>query len=248
MTITRADIMAYVDGEADAAKSSRIDAAALADPGLARTIADERALRETLKAHFAPVSEEPVQAHWIEQIRAANGQSADVVDLAPARERKALGAASRGAAPWWRNPWAGAAIAASLVLGLFAGTQWRASAPIEVHGGVLVASGDLARSLDSRLASAGDAAPFRLLGTFRGSGGTVCRAFSGREASGIACHDGDGWQLRHVLPGTTPSPSATAYRQAGSHDAEVMALAQGMAASELFDAKQERDAMAQGWR
>lgn len=241
MTITRADIMAYVDGEADTGQSSRIAAAALADPDLARTIAAERALRETLKAHYAPVTEEPLPAQWIEKIRAASGQSADVVDLASARERKA-----RDPAPWWRNPWAGAAIAASLVLGLFAGSQWRASAPIEVHGGALVASGDLARSLDTRLASAGDAAPFRLLGTFRGSGGKVCRAFSGSEASGIACHEKGGWQLRHVLPGTTPS--ATQYRQAGSHDAELMALAQAMAASELFDMTQERDAMARGWR
>ena len=246
MTITRADIMAYVDGETDAGQSRRIAAAALADPGLARTIAAERALRETLKAHFAPVTEEPVPAQWIEQIRAASSQGADVVDLASARERKARGAASQGAAPWWRNPWAGVAIAASLVLGLFAGTQWRASAPIEAHGGALVASGDLARSLDSRLASAGDAAPFRMVGTFRGSGGKVCRAFSGRDASGIACREGSGWQLRHVLPGTTPSE--TEYRQAGSHDAELIALAQGMATSEVFDARQERDAMAQGWR
>jgi anti-sigma factor RsiW len=246
MTITRADITAFVDGEADAGQSSRIAAAALADPGLARTIAAERALRETLKAHFAPMTEEPVPSRWIEQIRAANRESAEVVDLASARERKARAADGQGAARWWRNPWAGAAIAASLVVGLFAGTQWRASSPIEVRGGALVASGDLVGPLDSRLASAGDAAAFRILGTFRGSGGEVCRAFSGRQASGIACHERGGWQLRHVLPGTTPS--ATEYRQAGSHDAELMALAQGMAASELFDLKQERDAMARGWR
>ena len=245
MTITRADITAYVDGETDTAQSSRIVVAALVDPELAEAIAAERALRETLKAHFAPVFDEPAPMQWIEQIRAASGQSAEVVDLASARARKARAAASKGAARWWRNPWAGTAIAASLVLGLFGGSQWHTSEPIEVHGGAQMASGDLAHALNTRLASAGAASPFRMIGTFRGSAGKVCRAFSGREASGVACREGGGWQLRHVLPGTTPS--ATEYRQAGSRDAELMELAQGMATSELFDAKQERDAMARGW-
>lgn len=245
MTISRADIMAYVDGETDTVQGSRIVGAALADPELAEAIAAERALRETLKAHFEQVIDEPVPMQWIEQIRAASGQSAEVVDLASARERKAPAAAIHDAARWWRNPWAGTAVAASLVLGLFGGSQWHTSEPIEVHGGALVASGELARALNTRLASVGAAAPFRMIGTFRGSAGNVCRAFSGREASGVACREAGGWQLRHVLPGTTPS--ATEYRQAGLHDAELMELTQAMATSELFDAKQERDAMARGW-
>lgn len=245
MTITRAEITAYVDGESDAGQTGRIADAALADPELAQRIATERALREMLKAHFAPVTAEPLPSEWIEQIRAVSGQTADVVDLASARERK-LGVSGKGTASWWRGRWAGAAIAASLVLGLFGASQWRASGPIEAHGGAQVASGELAHALDTRLASTRDSGPYRLLGTFRAKDGKVCRAFSGRPASGVACHNGDGWQLRQVLPGSTPSSSE--YRQAGSQDADLMALAQAMAVGEPFDMTQERDSMRRGWR
>jgi len=110
----------------------------------------------------------------------------------------------------------------------------------------LVASGELAQALNTQLASARDAsAPIRILGTFKRQGGDTCRVFVGATASGIACHDSDGWQMQQVVPGTTATQ--TAYRQAGSEQAGLMAQAQAMMAGDPFDPAQERAACDHLW-
>jgi hypothetical protein len=242
MTITQEEIMAYVDGELDEAARGRVTLAALADLDLADRIAAERALRERLKAHFAPVVDEPVPAAWVESIRAAT-PPAPVISLAAERARRAP-------APRWKAPaWVGAAMAACLAIGVFVGAQWHGGwqGPIVAEKGALVASGDLGRALDTQLASADGKAPIRMLGTFHREGGDLCRVFAGAQASGIACHDGGQWQLQHVLPGSAPAEQG-AYRQAGSQDGDLMALAQSMAQGDPLDASQEKAAKAKGWR
>ena len=62
----------------------------------------------------------------------------------------------------------------------------------------------------------------------------------------IACRDGGQWRLEHVLPGA--GASSAAYRQAGSQEAELMALAQNMAGGEPFDAAQEKASKEKGWK
>lgn len=243
MTITPEQIMAYVDGELDEETRGRITLAARADLDLAQRIAAERALRDRLKAHFAPIAEAEVPVDWVDRIRAETAP-AQVIDMAAARDRKAASGPR-----WWSNRWAGAAMAASLVLGIFVGSQWQGagqSGPITAHDGALLASGELASALDMQLASAQEDAPIRMLGTFQRDGGDICRVFAGRQVSGVACHEAGGWQLQHVLPGS--ARTGTAYRQAGSHEAELMAIAQAMAAGEPLDAAQEREAKAKGWR
>lgn len=239
MTHSEETIMAYVDGELDPAAHDAIATAALTDGDLADRIAAQRALRERLRTHFAPVTAEPVPEAWIDTIRAGT-TPATVIDLAQAR------AARAAPRPVWTRAWVGGALAASLVMGLFIGTRIAPSGPIVAQGGALLASGDLAHTLDTRLASTQGESPIRILASFRRDDGTLCRAFSGAAASGIACHDGAAWRLQHVLPGTTPG--AGAYRQAASPDGALMALAQTMAAGDPLDAAQERAAMAEGWR
>ena len=249
MTITPEEIIAYVDGELEEGARNRITLAALVDIDLAERIAAERALRRQLQAHYAPLAEAPVPAAWAESIRRATaGPGGEVVDLAAARVRKAA-ESGRAAPRWWHSPWAGAAMAASLVLGVFVGIAWQGAGgggPIVARDGALVASGDLASALDTQLASAQDGAPVRILGSFRRADNDVCRVFSGAMASGIACHAANGWQLQHVLPGSTEPGQA--YRQAGSQDAALMSLAQDMAKGDPLDAGQEREARAKGWR
>jgi hypothetical protein len=144
-------------------------------------------------------------------------------------------------------------MAACLAIGVFVGAQWREgddSGPFVSRNGALVASGDLRKALDTQLASARDGAqdgaPVRMLGTFHRQGGELCRAFAGAQASGIACREGSLWQMQHVLPGSRQA--ASAYRQAGSSDAELMGIAQGMSVGDPLDAAQERAAQAKGWR
>lgn len=247
MTTTPEEIMAYVDGELNEPARSRITLAALADMDLAERIAAERQLRERLIVHYAPVSHAPVPPQWAETIHAAMAeQPAPVIDLAAARARKAtLSAKPR----WWQSPAVGAAMAASLVLGVFVGTQWHSKAdsgPITARNGALVASGDLAIALDTQLASAPGNSPIRMLATFRRQGGGVCRAFAGPQASGIACNDAGSWQLQHVLPGKMAS--SVAYQQAGAQNGELMAIAQNMAVGEPLDAGNERKVKNNRWR
>ncbi|EGD59680.1 anti-sigma factor [Novosphingobium nitrogenifigens DSM 19370] len=241
MTVTPEEIMAYVDDELDTPARERVTLAALADPALAERIAAERAVRDSLRAHFAKVDDEPLPAEWVAMIRSSDAPTA------PTAQVHSLDEARARRTPAWRQPvWFGAAIAASLVLGLFAGTRITSPGPIVTRGGALVAGGELAGALDHQLASANAGAPVQILGSFRRGDGSLCRVFSGRAASGIACRAQDAWQLQHVLPGT--QETGTAYRQAGSAQAELMELAQQMATGDPLDAAQEQAAMNEGWR
>src|SRR3546814_6397555 len=66
----------------------------------------------------------------------------------------------------------GLAIAASLVLGLMLGTQIHSGGAIAERNGALMASGALARGLDTRLASAdADSGGLRILASFQRAGG-----------------------------------------------------------------------------
>jgi len=247
MSVSREEIMAYVDGELDETARAKVTLAALSDLDLADAIARERALRERLQGHFASVAAEPVPPAWEAMIRAPS-EPAPVIDLAQVRRQKAAQAkAAQPKVALSRQKWFGGAMAAALVLGLFVGGQMmRREGPITEKNGALLASGDLAKALDTQLASAQDGASTRMIATFRNGDGSLCRAFSGASASGIACHGEDGWRMQHVLPGTAAQSSA--YRQAGSADAELMTLAQNMAAGAPLDAAQEKAAKAKGWR
>ena len=136
-----------------------------------------------------------------------------------------------------------AAIAASLVLGVAAGTQWR-SGPLTVSHGRLVADGSLDRALDTQLAGAGGAT--RILASFRAGSGSYCRVFTGAAVDGIACRDGGRWAIQRTQ---APLHGGSAeYRQAASGDAALMAAAQDMMADAPLDAAAERRARAQDWR
>jgi anti-sigma factor RsiW len=242
MIVTPEDIAAYIDDEVDDAARTRITLAALGDPALADRIAAERALRDRLRAHFAPVQDEAVPADWIATIRAATTpqvieSAPQVIDLAAARARRQV-------PRWGWNAGAGVAIAASLLIGVMIGG--RGHVPFVAGQGTLLASGDLARVLDHQLASAQADAPTRILGTFRRQDGGLCRVFSGATASGIACHAADGWQMQRVLPGAAAQDGT--YRQAGSEQADLMAEAQDMAAGDPLNAAQESAAQKAGWR
>jgi len=122
MTISDEMLMAYADGELDAASRARVEAAMQEDPEIGKRVARHRALRETMQGAFSDVLNEPVPERLIQ---AARGQTAApksaVVDLSADREaaRRKNSAALR---------WQSAAIAASLLLGLGLGfLAWHGS-------------------------------------------------------------------------------------------------------------------------
>ncbi|EJL28933.1 anti-sigma factor [Novosphingobium sp. AP12] len=271
MSITDAELMAFVDGELSGADAERVSAAVSADPGLTARIEDERRLRTMLGDHLAPIAAEPVPENLTLMIAAAAAeeteqdmtdapagdpireQPARVLNFATARAQRQAdaraaktvrAALSGNARRYWGTS---AAIAASLVLGLVLGSQFADRGGVIERDGALVASGALAKGLDTQLASAGtDAMPLRMLASFRRSGGDFCRVFDGGRTSGIACKHEGRWTVERTVAGA--SVIAGEYRQAGSAQGELMAAAQGMAEGEPLDAAQEQAAQTKGWR
>lgn len=247
MTITPEQLAAFADGELSEAEAREIASAVAQDAELARKVAQHRALREQLSAHFAPIMDAPIPDRLAAALKAPGGQ---VIDLAAKRLERASkpspDMSDRQQKSWRRWAWIAApALAASLVVAvLLPRLDDRGAQPAN---GPAYASGPLEQALGNQLsASTSDQTHTRILLSFKDSTGAYCRAFSGSAQAGIACRDERGWQLRKVL-GATAGPSND-YRQAGSADAALLAMAQDMAPDGALDAAQEQDAMARGWQ
>lgn len=225
-------LMAFVDGELDEIASARIERQAAEDPELRGRIEAQRRLRSRIAAHYAPVAEEPVP----DRFRALLEN--EVVDLASARPKRRVAG--------WQNL---GAIAASLVVGLFAG-QWLqlgGSGPVAVGEGGLVAQGDLAQVLDTQLASAPTAEAQARVGiSFVSTEGQMCRTFESSALTGLACRDDGRWRLVVTAPGNAAGQGE--YRQAGSGSLIVMQTAQDMMSGDPLDAAAERRLRDSGWR
>ncbi|WP_421847858.1 anti-sigma factor family protein [Novosphingobium sp.] len=241
MTITPEQLAAFADGELPEAEAQEIAKAVAQDADLARKVAQHRALRAQLSAHFAPIMDAPIPDRLTAALKAPQAQ---VIDLAAARlaraSKQSPSLPDQRQASWRRWAWIAApALAASLALVVLL--------PKHQDTGPAYATGPLAEALGNQLsASTPGATQTRILLSFKDGTGTYCRAFSGAAQAGIACHDERGWQLRKVL-GAAAGPSND-YRQAGSADAALMAMAQDMAPDGALDAAQEQEAKARGWQ
>nr|WP_087574160.1 anti-sigma factor [Sphingomonas sp. CDS-1] len=228
--IDEAMLIAWVDGELDEVTRRRVDRAVAEDPALAERLEMHRRLRERLSGHYAPVEAEPVPAG----LRALLEGNAKVVPLV------------RPAAPRWRHWGTGGAIAASLLLGLGIGhLSGGPEGPVAVEKGAMVARGELASALETQLASAQEDAPIHIGLSFRRKGGGWCRSFEGQAVSGVACREGEGWQVQQLVPG---AGQQAAYRQASSGDARIMATVDALIDGAPLDAAQEKAAKDKKWR
>lgn len=233
MTITDEMLGAYADGAVEAQELAAIEQALAQNPALRERLDAHRRLHAALSAHFGPVAGEPVPEH----LRAMLQPQAPVVDLAVAREKKGEGRSL------FRWPQYGA-MAASLAVGLVAGQfAFSSEGPVGMEDGAMVARADLARDLDTQLASAPNGGDTRIGLTFADGEGRICRTFDRSDLSGIACHVGGDWRMAMTA---TPSGAAGEYRQASAP--AVLAQAQEMMAGEPFDAATERTVRDRGWR
>jgi hypothetical protein len=217
-------LIAYVDGELDAATRARFEAEIAKDVELARAVERHRALATRVSAAYAPVIGERVPPQLLAVAAAAN-------------DRKSP---RSGLAPW-------AAVAASLLVGVLAGRAvWPAGGPVAATGQGLEARGALAQALTTRLAA--DAGPVKVGLTLKTADGGYCRTFQSApdRLAGLACRDGERWRLR-TLTAWAP-PAATAYRQAGSDTPPEVLAAVDALAGEPLDAPAERTARDRGWR
>lgn len=228
---------AWLDGELSAAEAAEVEAKVAADPKLARLAEQHRALGSQLRSAFDRVATAPVPEHLQ---AAARSSGADVVDLAAARQARHA-RTIRPSLPQW------AAMAGTLVVGVLAGTMipQRDSAPVEVQGGKIYAAAALDRALDTQLASAAAGGDLRIGLTFRDQAGAICRSFTQPRSSGLACRDGERWQVRGLF--AAPEGQAGNYRMAAGMDPNLAALIESTMAGEALDAAQEKAAQ-KDWR
>lgn len=247
MTYDDEIVMAYVDGELDAARRAELEAAIAGDPALARRIEQQRALRARLDVAFARVIEEPVPERLAAAARngaqAANPGSGKVLKF-PARTARAP------SAPWRTREWT--AMAASLLVGVL--LSWRffgssgSSAMVAGPDG-LRARGELAAALDRQLASEQTGDESVLIGlTFRARDGNYCRSFVMRSTrtAGLACRAGGEWQIPASESVTT---SGGGMQQAGSAlPPSILRIIESRMDGAALDAEGEKAAQTQAWQ
>ena len=146
-----------------------------------------------------------------------------------------------------RDVVAAAVIAATLAVGIFAGTliPRQGTSAVEMQGSGLYAGASLNRALDTELASA-PAGDVRIGMTFRDQDGQICRTFTGQAASGLACRQDGRWKLRGLF--AVAEGQRSDYRMAAGMDPNLAALVDSTMAGEAFDAAQEKAAKAKSWR
>lgn len=122
--------------------------------------------------------------------------------------------------------------------------------PVQMQDGELVARGELARGLDTALASEPTADAALAIGlSFRDDDGRICRSFVQRAEpalAGLACREGDRWTL--PVLGRAGSGEEGELRQAASGiPPEVQAAVDARLQDDAFDAEAERAARDAGW-
>jgi len=223
---------AWLDGELGSPEAAEMEAKVAANPDLARLAEQHRALGNRLRGAFDPIASAPIP----ERLQAVPRRSTKVIDFAAAKRARSI-----PSLPQW------AAMAATLAVGVFVGTMvpQRENAPIEVQGGKLYAAANLDRALDTQLASA-PAGDVRIGLTFRDQSGEVCRSFTAPAASGLACRNGDHWQLKGLF--SSPRQQTSDYRMAAGMDPNLAALVDSTLVGQPFDGAAEKAAKEKGWR
>ncbi|GGE17384.1 hypothetical protein GCM10011529_24880 [Polymorphobacter glacialis] len=232
MTVDEAELLAWLDGELAPTEAARVAAAVAADPALARLADTHRKIADRLRKGFAPLLAEPTT-------NADPGTAPDTV--VAFRRRASPGLSRRFVMPTW------AALAATLFFGMIGGTLIGRNVPSSTSpSNAVLAQGNLAHLLDTRLASAEQTGAIRLVLTFRAHDGKLCRTWSAPTQAGIACRADDRWTIR-TLETAQPGPGGD-YRMASGNSPQVLAAVDAAMAGTPLDAAQEAAARARSWR
>jgi hypothetical protein len=242
MTATDEELMAYVDGELDVARTESLRQEITASADLTRRVADQQALRDRLRLAFDRALDEPVPA------RLTSLTSQDrVIDLAEVAHRRPS-----------RSAWLGGlALAAGLVLGVALGPvllKLAAQQPNFIASGTgITAGGALAEVLSRQLASEQSASdPIRLGVSFLAKGGEYCRTFIAPRGdaalAGMACRHDASWRIDTLQSVAVMAGASDGYRQAATAlPPLVLQAAESAMAGEPLDARREAEARSRAW-
>ncbi len=247
MTTSDETLMAYADGELDAAAAALVAAAERDDPTIAARIAEHRALRARLRASFAAELDEPVPERLLAAARRppAPATRAKVADIDAARARRV--------GPRWRPL---LAVAASLAVGIGVGlVAWhRSDSMLTLNSrGALVADGSLAQALSSNFAGRRSARERVEIGlSFLSRSGTYCRTFNVARAvsrAGVACREGADWQIEVLTQGAGAAGPRSEYRTANSSlPPAILGTVEAQIAGQPLDHQGEVAARQNGWQ
>lgn len=241
--ISDATLMAYVDGELDAAARGEVQRAIAADAALAERVREQSALRARLQAAFAPPLDEPLPERLLQALQPAPAAPRPVTDLGSARD-------ARGARAWMRDWTAWGGIAASLLAGVLIGQQTGGGDTVafETQGGRLVARGAVEQALSTQLASApDDGAAVTVQLSFIDKAGHYCRTFSTAATAGLACRDGGQWLLQQSAA-VEAAPGGAMRQAASALPATILGAVDQRIDGTPLDAAAEQAALRGGWQ
>jgi len=241
MKFTDEMLMAYADGELEAAARAEIEEAVARDPVLARAVERHRVMAERVRGAYGDVLDEPLPERLAALVE--KPEAAPVADLATRRGERTTRTGG------WRLP-AWAAAAASLAVGFFVGVfvAREPAAPYAESGGDLVARGALDVALTSQLATAGGSHGVHVGISFRDRDGGYCRTFQlqrGASVAGLACRRGEAWKLE-VLAAAAHVDGEL--RTASAIPLPVLQAVDAAIDGEPLDAAAEAAARDAGWR
>jgi hypothetical protein len=249
MKFSQEVLMAYADGELDAATRAAVESAMAEDPQIAAEIERHRALRDELRNAFGDALDEPVPGRLIDTANEAPaGRNAGVADLAAARASKEAKVATRVRWSWpeWTS------IAASLLIGVLGGRALlltESSNLVAMESGRLVAAGALASALSTQVGTGAETIDRVKVGlSYRSRENTYCRTFAlpGDSSAGVACRDAGQWQIL-ALARDEGADRATVYRQASSMPQVLADLVENTIQGEALDAAAEAEARSRDW-
>lgn len=257
MSFSDETLMAYADGELDAATRRAVEDAMRKDAVIARRVARHKALRRNVFASYAPLTEEAVQRRLAQPRRPATVVQLDAVRASRAASQHAAKKAERPR-PWSWREWG--ALAAVLALGVAAGkfglASWQADDEppglVASRDSGLSAQGRLATALERQLGAAPPSANVRVGVSFVALDGVYCRSFTaaerGLDMAGLACKIGVDWQLPMVVQSARPVQQG-AYRAAPLQmPAAVQEAIDQRMAGPALDARAEQEALQKGWQ
>jgi hypothetical protein len=258
MRFTDDILMAYADGELDAATREALELAMQKDLSLAHRVAQYKAMRADVFASFVPAGEEAGPPRLARPQRRATVVSLDAVRARRDASQHAARKAGRRRA--WSWPEFGA-LAATLVtgvlLGYFAQLHWpidgtRGGDSIASRDGSLSAQGKLAQALEQQLASAGASGAVKIGSSFLARDGVYCRSFitgsSGQELAGLACKNNGEWRIPVLVQRGRATPQG-AYRLAAAEmPPQVLDAIEQRSSGPALDARAELEVAQRGWQ
>jgi hypothetical protein len=247
MSPTKEELYSFIDGELAVSEMAKVAAMVDRSPELQRDVEEQEQLRQRLHSAFAALMEAPIPERLLDSARNAPlSFRARMSEWLSRHSATSAGSVLRLAVP-----------ATALVLGLFIGigVERQSTSGTDLiatpTAGQVVAQAQLARALDSQLASEQTSGGPRVEVSFRSKNGQDCRTFevagATSSADGVACRNNGRWLVGALV--TTAHTSNSAYQLAGSEMPEAIRnTVADMIAGEPFDAVAERQARDRGWK